>query len=114
MFDSDPQIRQRGLEENLSLLHKQEEAETEEGEDLQEEPPKKKRNRTKKAPKLVKKVQEYRPPKVDMSVANYWNFIDHTPSRKRPCPHLHQHERDPAARPCQRSFQLGPPEENRW
>ena len=41
---------------------------------------------TKKAQKLVKKVREYRPPKVDMSVANYWNFIDRTPESEKTMP----------------------------
>ena len=92
MFDRDPEIRQRGLEEVLSLLRKQEKEVTEERrpeeEDTQEEehPPKKKRRKSKKEPKPVKKVREYRSPEVDLTVANYWNFIDNTPESEKTMP----------------------------
>ena len=88
MFDSDPQIRQRGLKEVLRLLRKQEEEESAEGrrQEEDEHPPKKKKRTSKKEPKPVKKVREFRSPQVDLTVSNYWNFIDNTPDSEKTMP----------------------------
>ena len=88
MFDSDPQIRQRGLKEFLRLLRKQEEEESAEGrrQEEDEHPPKKKKRTSKKEPKPVKKVREFRSPQVDLTVPNYWNFIDNTPDSEKTMP----------------------------
>ena len=95
MFDKDPKIRQKGLQEVLGLLHKQEEQDAEErrrrkeGDNTQDEehrPKKRKLSRPKKVPVLAKKVREFHSPQVDLTVPNYWNFIDNTPEAEKTMP----------------------------
>ena len=76
LHDPEPEIRQKGLQECLQVLQREEEEKS------------KVKRKPRKNAKAKKKVREYVCPKLDLAspVAHYWNFIDYIPASQKTMP----------------------------